>query len=171
LARRPNAINLAQAISVGLDDVEYRLAERLDHLPGIDRADAADHAGGEIRLDAVDRRWRRAAHEARLELLTVGLVVDPITCRGDPLAGGDHGRVPDDGDEVAMSARLDAQNAEAVVRIVVGDALNGAGECLGRIGRRSITIGHNDHAFCRKEQPRRKDRVVQPSVLAFSRHG
>ena len=60
---RADAIDLTHPIGLGLDDVEHLLAEGLDHLPGIDRADAADHAGGEIRLDALDRTRRRGAHE------------------------------------------------------------------------------------------------------------
>ena len=89
--------------------------------------------GAEILLDAVDRRRRRGAHEARLELLAMGAVVDPFARRGDPLAGGDRGGVADDGDQFAMTARLDAQNAEAVLGVVEGDALDEAGQnFLGR---------------------------------------
>ena len=111
---------------LGLDDVEHLLAERLDHLLGVDRADAADHAGAEILLDAVDRGRRRGAHEARLELLAMGAVVDPFARRGDPFAGGDGGGVADDGDQVAVAARLDAENAEAVLGVVERDALDKA---------------------------------------------
>ena len=51
-AHRADAGHLAQAIGLGLDHVEHLLAERLDHLLGVDRADAADHPGTEILLDA-----------------------------------------------------------------------------------------------------------------------
>ena len=115
----PMPVDLAQPIGLGLDDVEHLLAEGLDHLLGVDRTDAADHAGAEILLDAVDGGRRRGAHEARLELLTMGAVVDPFARRGDPFAGGDGGGVADDGDQIAMAARLDAQNAEAVLGVVV----------------------------------------------------
>ena len=125
-AHRADAGHLAQAIGLRLDDVEHLLAERLDHLLGVDRADAADHPGAEIFLDAVDRGRRRGAHEARLELLAVGAVVDPFARRGDPLAGGDHRGVADDGDQVAVAARLDAENAEAVLGVVERDALDEA---------------------------------------------
>ena len=123
-AHPANPGHFAQPVWFGLDDVEHLLAERLDHLPGVDGADAADHAGAEVFLDAVDRRRRRGAHEALLELLTVGPVVDPFARRGDPFAGGDGGGVPHHRDQIAMAARLDAENAEAVVAIVVGDAFN-----------------------------------------------
>ena len=98
-ADRADAGHLAQPIRLGLDDVEHLLAERLDHLLGVDRTDAADHAGAEILLDAVDRGRRRGAHEARLELLAMGAVVDPFARRGDPFAGGDRGGVTDDRDQ------------------------------------------------------------------------
>ena len=70
-------------------DVEHLLAESLDQLFGIDRADAADHPGAEVFLDAVDRGRRRGAHEARFELLAMGVVVDPFARCRNPLAGGD----------------------------------------------------------------------------------
>ena len=132
-AHRADAGHLAQPVGLGLDDVEHLLAERLDHLLGVDRADAADHAGAEILLDALDGGRRRGAHEARLELLAVGAVVDPFARGGDPLAGGDRRGVADDGDQFAMAARLDAQDAEAVLGIVEGDPLDQAGQnFLGR---------------------------------------
>ena len=71
----PDAGHLAQAFRLGLDDVEHLLAERPDQLAGVDRADAPDHPGPEVFLDALDRRRRRDPQEARLELLTVGTVV------------------------------------------------------------------------------------------------
>jgi len=37
--------HLLQAIGFGFDHVEHLLAERPDHLPGVDRANAADHPG------------------------------------------------------------------------------------------------------------------------------
>ena len=114
-------------------DVEHLLAEGPDQLLGVDRADAADHAGAEILLDAVDRGRRRGLQEPRLELLAMGAVVDPFARRRDPLAGGDRRRVADDGHQIAMSARLHPQNAEAVLGVVEGDPLDEAGEhFLGR---------------------------------------
>ena len=91
------------------------LAEGPDQLLGVDRADAADHAGAEILLDALDRGRRRGPQEARPELLAVGAVVDPFARRGDPLAGGDRRGMADDGDQVAVAARLDPEHAEAVL--------------------------------------------------------
>ena len=60
----------------------------------------------------------------------MGTVVDPFARRGNPLASGDHRCVPDDGDQVAVAARLDAENAKAVLRIMEGNALDEARQNL-----------------------------------------
>src|SRR5579883_2565979 len=74
--------HLAQALRRAFDDVEHRLAEPAHQLLGIDRADAADHAGAEIALDPLGRGRRRGLQEPRLELLAVGAVVDPFASGG-----------------------------------------------------------------------------------------
>ena len=136
-ADRANAVNLTQPIRLGLDDVEHLLAEHPDHLLRVDRADAADHAGGEVFLDAIDRRRRRGADETGLELLTVGAVVDPFTRRGDPFPGGDRGGVTHDGDQITVTARLRAQDAEAVFGVVERHPFDDAGDDLAvRLGGR-----------------------------------
>ena len=43
---------------------------------------------------------------------------------GDPLTGGDRRRVADDGHQVAMSACLRPENAEAILGVVERDAFN-----------------------------------------------
>ena len=48
----------------------------------------------------------------------------------DPFPGRDHGGVAHDRDQVAMAPRLDPQNAEPVVRVVEGDALDQPGQDL-----------------------------------------
>src|SRR5262249_13152646 len=45
---------------------------------GVDRPYAADHSRREVSLDAVGRRRRRGAEEARFELLAMGAVIDPL---------------------------------------------------------------------------------------------
>ena len=122
--------NPAQPFRLGLDHVENLLAERPDQLAGIDRADAPDHAGAEILLDALDRGRLGGAHEARLELLTVGAVVDPLARGGDPLPRSHHGGMADHGHQVAMPPRLRPQDAEAVLQVVEGDALDQTGQDL-----------------------------------------
>src|SRR5215469_8170746 len=61
-------------------------------------------------FSALNGRRRRAAHKARLELLAMGSVVDPLARRGDPLAGNHRG-VADDSGQVAVAPRLDAFSA------------------------------------------------------------
>ena len=46
-----DARHLAQAVGLGLDNIEHLLPERLDHLLGVDRPDAADHPRAEIFLE------------------------------------------------------------------------------------------------------------------------
>jgi hypothetical protein len=46
--------DLSESIGLGLDDVEDLVPEGLDHLFGVDRADAADHPRAQIFLDPVD---------------------------------------------------------------------------------------------------------------------
>ena len=58
-ANGADAGHLAQPFGLGLDDVEDLLPERLDHLLGVDRPDAADHSRAQILLDPVDRARRR----------------------------------------------------------------------------------------------------------------
>ena len=128
--------HLAQALRSALDDVEHLLAEAADQLLRVDRADAADHAGAEIALDPLGRGRRRGLQEPRLELLAVGAVVAPFAGGGDPLAGG----VTDDGDEVAMPARLHP-HGEAALRIVERHPLDDAGEHFA-IGPGGLVLGH-----------------------------
>jgi hypothetical protein len=51
---RADACHLAKPIRLSLDDVEDPLAEGLDHLLGVDRPDAPDHARAQVFLDPVD---------------------------------------------------------------------------------------------------------------------
>src|SRR5262249_56208413 len=53
---RTDAVHLAQAIRLRLDDVEHLLTKGAQELLGIDRANAAHHSRGEVLLDALDRR-------------------------------------------------------------------------------------------------------------------
>ena len=57
-ADRANTRHLAQAIRLSLDRVKHLLTESTHKLFCVDRADASDHAGAQVLLDTVDRRWR-----------------------------------------------------------------------------------------------------------------
>ena len=71
----------------------------------------------------------------------VGAVVDPFAGRGDPLARGNGGGVPDDGDEVAVPARLYPEHGEAALGIVERHPLDDAGEHFAS-GPRGLGFGH-----------------------------
>ena len=118
----------SEPLGLRLDDVEHRLAERPHQPFAVDGADPSDHAGAEVLLDSLDRRGRCRAQEARLELRSVRPVVDPGAGGLNEFAGADHRRVANHGHQVALAPRLDAQDAEAVVRVVERDALDQAGE-------------------------------------------
>ena len=71
-----------------------------------------------------------APQEIAAELHAVHPIVDPPAACLDELAGTDRRSVADDGDQVALAARLHPQHAEPAVFIVKGDALDEAGEVL-----------------------------------------
>ncbi len=114
------------------DDVEHGFAEGAHEALGVGRADAADRAGTEVALDAVERRGRGRLEEVNPELQAVRAVIGPGARRLDPLAGRDHRGLPDDGDEVALPACLEAQHAKAVLLVVERDALDQPGKVLRR---------------------------------------
>ena len=141
-AHRADALDLPKPLGVGLDDVEHVLAELPDHALGVDRADTADHAGAEVLLDALDRRGGGCPQKPRPELLAMGAVVGPFARRRHPLAGRNHRRVADRGDQVAMAPGLEPQDAEAVLRVVERDPLDEARQGLRPLVR---LLSHRDH--------------------------
>ena len=72
----------------------------------------------------------RGLEKPGLELLAVSAVIRPVTGGRDPLAGGNHGGVANDRDEIAVAARLHPDDAEAVLGVLVGDALDQPGQHL-----------------------------------------
>jgi hypothetical protein len=60
----------------------------------------------------------------------MGGVVRPIAGSCNPLAGGNHGGVANDGDKIAVAASLDPNDAKSIVGVLVGDALNQPGQYL-----------------------------------------
>ena len=100
--------HVAQAARLLLDDVEHGIAEGAHQLLRVDRPDAADHARAEILLDPLGRRRCCGLEERGFELDAVGAVIDPGSARLNELAGRDHRRVTEDGDQVALAAGFDA---------------------------------------------------------------
>src|SRR5580704_4615690 len=87
-----------------------------------------DHAGREVLLDALGRSRGRCPQELGFELLAMGAVIDPFARGRDPLAGRDGCGMADHRHEITMPASLRAQDAKAVLGIVVGDALDQTGQ-------------------------------------------
>lgn len=143
---RADPFDLAQAGRVGLDDVEYGFA--VDEALIVGRADAADYAGAEVALDAVERRRCGRVQKAGPELEARGSVVRPGPRGFYPLASRDYGGVADHRDEVASPARLQSKEAEAILLAGERRALDKAGEVLGWGGRG--WGGGDAHALHRK---------------------
>jgi len=66
------------------------------------------------------------AQEASFELLAVGAIVHPIARCRDPFTSRNDCGMSYHGHDIPMPAHLGAQNAEAVLGIVVGDAFDEA---------------------------------------------
>ena len=84
-----------------------------------------------------------ASQELRPELEAVRAIVVPDAARLDELAGRDRRRMADDGDQVALPTRFDAEDAKPVLRIVEGYPLDQTGQHLpvGSGGRRWLVPG------------------------------
>jgi hypothetical protein len=127
---RANATHFPQSVGLRLDHVEHLLAEGAQQFLGIDRANAADHARGQVLLDAFDRSGLGRLEEPRLKLLAVRPVVHPLARSRDPFAGANCGGMANDGDQLAVATRLSSQNAKTVLGIVKSDALDQSGQHL-----------------------------------------
>ena len=88
--------------------------------------DPLDQPGTEVLLDAFSGMGRRGLDLIGLELEAVGAVGDPVAGRNDIFAGHELLRVADHGHDLAMPARLHAQDAVAVIEVVERDALDRA---------------------------------------------
>jgi hypothetical protein len=102
------------------------LGEGAHKLLGVDWSNAAYHARAEVFLDAVERRRLRGLQKRRLKLLAVGAIVDPLSRRRNPLAGGDDRCVPDDRNQFPVATCFDPQDAKARYTIVKRHALDRA---------------------------------------------
>jgi hypothetical protein len=60
-------------------------------------------------------------------VLTLGAIIDPFALCGDPFAGGDDRSIANDGNQIAVAARLCPENAKAVLAVVEGNALDKPG--------------------------------------------
>ena len=125
-AHRSYALDLLKAIRLSFDHVEDLVAECTHQLLRVDRPNAADHSRGKVFFDALGGGGGGGPQEPRLELLSVGAVVDPLPGCRDPFTGGNCRSVADDRHEIAVAARLCSQYAEPVLRIMEGDPFDKA---------------------------------------------
>src|SRR5207249_1032952 len=97
---------------------------RAGDLAGKDRPDLADQAGAEVADDVVGRR--RWAHLGAVgaELRAVDAVGAPLAGHDQPLAWLDGRQGADDRDRAPAAARLQLDDAEAVLGVVEGDSLD-----------------------------------------------
>jgi hypothetical protein len=130
LPHRSDAIDLPQAVRLGLDDVKYLVPESSQQFLGVDWPNASDHARGKVLLDAVERCRGRGLEKPGFELLTMSAVIRPVTGGRDPLTSGNHRSVANDRDEIAVTSRLYPDDAKAVLGVLVGDALDQPGKHL-----------------------------------------
>src|SRR5215472_18025099 len=77
-------------------------------------------------------RWRHRLEKRGSELDAMRAVVLPRPACLNKLAGGNHRRVAENGDQIALTPRLHPQYAEPVLLVVEGDALYQATEDIGR---------------------------------------
>ena len=108
---------------------------------GHGRSDAAHVAGGEVLLDPLSTRGRGGRQHLGLELQAVLAVGEPDAGGGDPLACADGRRVSDEGDEVALAARLHLQDGKAGLGVVERDALDRARQRLSGRGHGRDGVG------------------------------
>src|SRR5471030_1522492 len=81
-----NPGHFLKPMRLGLDYVEHLLAEGGDQLLGVDRTDAADHAGAKIFLDPLDCRRRHGFEKPRAKLDAMGPVIAPFAAGLNELA-------------------------------------------------------------------------------------
>ena len=135
-------IDLLESSGFLVDDVEDVLAELPDQFLCVNRADAFDHAAAQVFLDPFAGGWRGAGEQLGLELQTEFLVPDPATFGGEPFSGRDGGERTDDGDVLTLAGDTDLEDGEAAVLVVKADALDQAGEAIGRTLRWRQSAGH-----------------------------
>ncbi|MCW2317610.1 hypothetical protein M2322_003174 [Rhodoblastus acidophilus] len=137
-AHFPDARHIAEPCWFGLDDFEGVHAKKGDDSLGELRPNDAHHAGAEVFLYSLGRRRSRRFQEFGLELQPVRPVREPNADGVNELAGRYRGDMANDRHQVAMAARLDLQDSEAVVLVVEGNAFDGADKRVLR--RRCIVI-------------------------------
>ena len=97
-----------------VDDLQGAVAEDLDDLAGVVRADALDQAGAEVLLDALDGVRRRVRSSSALNCRPWSRSWTQAPVGLDVLAGDDAGEVADDGDDAAAGRGWTRSTAKPV---------------------------------------------------------
>ena len=139
-----DAVEFLQAVGGLRDDVEHLGAEGLHQFAGKVRANAFDHARTEVALDALQRGWGHDTQLRGLELQAMRAVGHPAARALDIFPWGDGRGGAHDGDQIAVAAHLDAEDTEARLLTVKGDALHAAREVFER-RLRGRSRGHVRH--------------------------
>jgi hypothetical protein len=148
LALGSDALQREQTVGFPLDDVKDLLTEGTDQLAGEVRANALDHPGAQVLLNAFERGGRDDPQVPALELKAVLAVVRPGAGAFDVFPRRDAGRRADDGHQLALAPDLDPQHAEAALGAVEGDALNGPLQVLGWSPLRSGRLKGHRRGSC-----------------------
>ena len=127
-----DARDLAQPLGLALDHLEHAGAEGLDQLAGHRPADALDHAGAEIGLDALERGRRHHAQDLGAKLQAEARVGLPLAQGAHDLAGGDPWALADHGRGLALIGELDPEHAKPGLGIMEDDPLDQPGQGLRR---------------------------------------
>src|SRR5262249_19086630 len=98
--------------------------ERLHQFAGEVRPDAFDHARAQVLLDPFNSTWRCYGDGPRLELPSVGAVLDPSAVAFEVFAGGHLAHRAHDAHQVALPRHFDPQDTEAGLRTLKGDPLD-----------------------------------------------
>ena len=124
-------LDVEQEVGGRLEDFERPFLVEADDLGRQLRPDAADCPGSQILFDAFRRGRVGGLQFVGLELLAVFPVHDPLAGRFQMLACRNRSRAAHDRHQVLAALDLHLENGEAVLRVVVGDSFDEAGEGFG----------------------------------------
>ncbi len=127
--------DIPQLLGDRFDDFESSCPERADDSLRQLRTDAANHSRAEIFLDAFSRGRRGGFEKVGFELQPVGAIGRPNADGVYELSRRYRRGVPDDRDEVALTARLHLQDGEAIFLIVKCHPFDRADERFTQTGR------------------------------------
>ena len=129
-AARADAPDLLQKSRTVVNHAQGALAKHLDDLAGEVRSNALHQARAQVFFDSPLAVWRSGMQLLGLELQSVVAIIAPGAGRFDVLAGQGARQMAHDGDQVGPAVGLHAQDGEAVLGVMEGDAFDDAGQAL-----------------------------------------